>query len=251
MAHIKLSNVTLRYPLRQNKGVTLKEFVLRHFLRKRTKSVHYFQALTDISCEIKEGERLGIIGFNGAGKSTLLRTIGGIYPITSGTLDVRGSICSLFDIHIGFETEATGEDNIYYRLYLEGCSPATVKKKIDSIVEFCELGEFIHMPLRTYSAGMAIRLGFSIATSGDPEILLIDEVFGAGDLTFQKKAEERMRDFMGRAKIVVMVGHHLNFLEKFCTRVLWIDKGQVKMGGTPQEIIGAYRQLAEAKKKAA
>ena len=251
MASIHFDHVDLEYPVRENQTVTFKEFIVRGLFRQKKKTVSSIKALSDLSFEINEGERVGIIGLNGAGKSTLLRTIGGIYPICRGKRSVEGSICSLYDIGAGFENEATGWKNIYFRSYLQGETPRTVKNKLHEIADFTELGDYLNLPIRCYSSGMQMRLAFSIATARNPEILLVDEVFGTGDMVFQKKAETRMRDFMHKAKIVVMVGHDLTFLEEFCTRVIWLHHGQIHAVGPTQQIISAYTNGASQLKQAA
>lgn len=244
MSLVRFDQVELMYPIRHNRGISLKEFLLRRFRREQVRLVQQIHALKNVSFSVSEGERVGIIGFNGAGKSTLLRTIAGVYPIAKGRRLVHGSVCSLFEINLGFEMEATGYENIHYRLYLQGESPNSVKSKLDSIIEFSELGEFIHLPIRCYSTGMLMRLAFSVATSSEPEILLVDEVFSTGDIAFQQKAEGRMRDFMSRAKIVFMVGHDLEMLERFCTRILWLDHGQLRADGPVHSTMQLYRDAA-------
>jgi lipopolysaccharide transport system ATP-binding protein len=252
MAHIRFANVDLEYPVRESRAVTFKEFIVHGiFFRKRTERVRSIRALSDLTFHIHDGERIGIIGLNGAGKSTLLRTIGGIYPINNGTRDVQGSICSLFDIAVGFETDATGWQNIYYRSYLQGETPRTIKPKLKDIEEFTELGNFLNLPIRCYSAGMVTRLAFAIATSRCPEILLIDEVFSTGDLVFQQKAEARMRDLLNKAQIVVMVGHDLSFLQEFCTKVIWLHHGKIHAMGPTRQVIQAYTQDASQLRQAA
>jgi ABC-type polysaccharide/polyol phosphate transport system ATPase subunit len=248
MALIEFENVDLIYPVRENRGITLRDLILKGLFRRqgrpRWKEVH---ALKDITFLVHDGERIGIIGHNGAGKSTLLRAIGGIYPIRSGIRRVTGELCSLFDIAIGFEPAATGWDNIRFRGYLQGETPKTLGRKIHEIAAFTELGDFLNLPLHCYSAGMIMRLAFAIATSGNPEILLVDEVFAVGDLHFQHKAEQRIKEFMGRARAVVMVGHALDFLQAFCTRVLWLEQGRLRADGAPAAIIAQYRSEMESK----
>ncbi len=252
MASIDFQGVDLVYPIRENRGLTLKDLILKGlFLKTKERRWRSVQALKNISFHVGDGERLGIIGRNGAGKSTLLRVIAGIYPVRTGTRVVEGGICSLFDIALGFEYHATGWDNIRYRGYLQGETPRTISAKMKDIAEFTELGDFLDLPLNCYSTGMIMRLAFSIATSAHPEILLIDEIFSTGDLVFQAKAEARMREFMGRARIVVMVGHNLEWLQEFCTRVIWLQQGSIRAEGPPREIIQQYRDDGVAQKTAA
>jgi ABC-type polysaccharide/polyol phosphate transport system ATPase subunit len=247
---VALENVDLDYPIRPHRRLTLKDFVLRGLYR-REPAPTVVRALKNLSLHVSTGERVGIIGRNGAGKSTLLRAIAGVYPLARGRRRVEGQVCSLFDIAVGFEPDATGWQNIYYRSYLQGETPRAVQAKLHSIGEFSELGEFLDLPLRTYSTGMAMRLAFSVATSGTPEILLLDEFFSTGDLGFQKKGEERMRAFIQRANIVLMVGHNLTFLERFCNRVIWMHQGQIHADGSAPEIIRRYVKAVENQAAAA
>lgn len=239
MPLIALENVDLDYPLRPHRRLTLKDFVLRGLFRRQAEASS-LRALRGLNLRVTSGERIGIIGRNGAGKSTLLRTIAGVYPLAGGQRRVQGSICSLFDVAVGFEPDATGWQNIYYRSYLQGETPRAVQAKLHGIGAFSELGEFLDLPLRSYSTGMTMRLAFSVATSADPEILLIDEFFSTGDLGFQKKSEQRMRAFIERAQIVILVGHNLDFLRQFCQRVLWMHQGQIVADGPAEEIIQRY-----------
>ncbi len=196
--------------------------------------------MRNVSFELNDGERLGIIGHNGAGKSTLLKLIAGVYPPTSGFREVQGSIGSLFDIALGFECDASGWDNIRYRGYLQGETPRTIKSKLLSIAEFSELGHFLDMPVRYYSAGMMIRLAFSIASTIQPEILLIDEVLAAGDLSFQRKAKDRMHELMSQARLMVLISHDLGTLPSLCSKVAWMDHGQIVRIGPAEQIIDEY-----------
>jgi ABC-type polysaccharide/polyol phosphate transport system ATPase subunit len=251
MARIELTNVNLSYPLRVHHGLTLKEYLLKKFFGRETPIRREVHALRDLSLQIGVGERVGIIGHNGAGKTTLLRTMAGIYPISSGTCEVHGKICSLLDIGAGMEPEANGWENIRYRGYLQGETPNSLKEKMAEIAEFTELGSFMDLPIRCYSTGMTMRLAFAIATSSKPEILFVDEVFATGDLAFQNKAEKRMKLLMKEAKIVVMVGHNLQFLEEFCDRAIWLEQGQIRADGPAHQVIRAYRDNTSTTAQAA
>lgn len=251
MALVEFNNVDLIYPVRQDHRSTLKEFLLKSVLRREGTRITSVHALHDITFRVGEGERVGVIGYNGAGKSTLLRTIAGVFPIAAGTRRIEGATRALFDVGLGFETEATGWQNILHRGYLQGDTPSELKKKVQDIADFSELGEFLDLPLRCYSTGMILRLAFSIATSTEPEILLMDEFFAAGDVAFQKKAEGRLRDFLQRAKIVILVSHNLPFLEEFCSRILWLHQGRIVADGPAKQIIAAYLANANERRAAA
>jgi ABC-type polysaccharide/polyol phosphate transport system ATPase subunit len=240
VARIELDNVSLTFSVRQRRRVTLKEFVVRQMFRRSVNPLIKVRALREVSLYVGEGERLGVIGPNGAGKSTLLKVLAGIYPPTRGRRLVEGQISSLFDLTLGFEPDSTGWDNIHYRSYLQGETPRGVRSKLHAIAAFSELGEFLDMPVRYYSAGMLVRLAFSIATAIEPQILLVDEVFGAGDMAFQQKAQERMRDMIARAKLIVFVSHDLGSVAKLCDRAVWLDHGQVCLVGPTQQVIAAY-----------
>ncbi|MNW40835.1 Teichoic acids export ATP-binding protein TagH [compost metagenome] len=171
----------------------------------------------------------------------MLKTIAGIYPIKSGTLDVQGEIRSLFDLNLGFDLESTGRENIMYRGLLLGESPKTMREKEQEIIDFADLGEFIDYPIRSYSAGMLVRLAFSISTSVSGEILLLDEVIGAGDASFIAKARDRMHSLMNRAKILVLVSHDLTTITEICNRVVLIKQGEIIKDGEPEEVIKYYK----------
>jgi ABC-type polysaccharide/polyol phosphate transport system ATPase subunit len=243
MARIELSRASIRFSVRQARRITLKEFLVRRMFRQSVNPAMEVDALRDITLSVHEGDRLGIIGPNGAGKSTMLKLIAGIYPPTSGKRVVEGRISSLFDIALGFEPDASGYENIKYRGFLQGETPRTLRKKIDDIAAFSELGRFLDMPVRYYSAGMHVKLAFSIATAVEPEVLLVDEVLSVGDMAFQQKARQRMMDMMGRARVIVMVSHDLNSLANFCDRGIVLDQGTVVSQGTMQEAIQHYKGL--------
>jgi ABC-type polysaccharide/polyol phosphate transport system ATPase subunit len=241
MARIEMNRVGLTFRIRKHKRLTLKEFLVGQMFRRSKNPIMEVRALRDVSLCVEKGDRVGVIGHNGAGKSTLLRVLAGIYPPTAGTLSVQGRISSLFDIVLGFEADANGWENIAYRSYLQGETPRSVRVKKQAIAEFSELGEFLNMPVRYYSAGMLVRLAFSIATAIDPEILLVDEVLSVGDLSFQEKARARMREMMARAHLMVMVSHDLIALEQMCNRTVWLDHGQAVQVGPSDQVIAAYK----------
>jgi len=250
MARIELDKVSLTFRVRSHGRITLKEYVVRRLFRQSVNPKVLVPALQEVSLRVDEGDRLGIIGHNGAGKSTLLKLLAGVYPPTSGRREVDGQISSLFDIALGFEPEASGWENISYRGFLQGETPKTIRSKMDSIADFSELGRHLDMPVRYYSAGMLVRLAFSIATAIEPEILLVDEVLSVGDLAFQQKAAGRMRDMISKAQLIVMVSHDLDSLVKLCDKVLWMDHGRVRRVGPTQEVIDAYRDSVGASKAA-
>jgi ABC-type polysaccharide/polyol phosphate transport system ATPase subunit len=242
MALIQLTDVGLKFHVRQFGRISFKEYLLRGLFRPSKKASFDVQALENIHLTVNHGDRLGIIGSNGAGKSTLLKLLAGIYPPTTGRREVHGRISSLFDITLGFEHEATGWENMMYRGYLQGETPRSIRAKMQPIAEFSELGDFLNMPVRYYSAGMMVRLAFSIATAIDPEILIIDEVLSAGDMAFQTKARDRMRDLMATANAVIVVSHDLQSLSLLCDRALWLDHGKMQMIGPTEQVIAAYAQ---------
>ncbi len=253
MARIELDKASLTFEIRQRGRITLKEFLVKGEWRKKAYPITHIPALAEVSLEIKEGQRLGIIGHNGAGKSTLLRLLAGVYPPTSGRRVVEGRISSLFDVTLGFELDATGYENIKFRGYLQGETPASMRGKIDEIAAFTELDQtatgaqnFLNLPVRYYSAGMLVRLGFAIATAIDPQILLVDEVLSVGDLAFQNKARQRMREMMSRAQLIVMVSHDLASVANFCDRVVWLDHGHVRCLGPADEVVAAYKKATTA-----
>jgi ABC-type polysaccharide/polyol phosphate transport system ATPase subunit len=242
MARISLDRINLTFRVRQHQRTNFSEFMRRFFRRSASPYVEV-KALQDVSLDIKSGDRLGIIGHNGAGKSTLLKVLAGIYPPTSGTLTVEGKISSLFDISLGFEPAASGWENINFRGYLQGETPRTMRSKIQSVADFSELGKFLDMPVRYYSAGMHVRLAFSIATAIEPEVLLVDEALSVGDMAFAEKASQRMREMIDKAQLMVMVSHDLDSIKRICNRVAWMDHGRIAHLGRPDEIVDAYTML--------
>jgi ABC-type polysaccharide/polyol phosphate transport system ATPase subunit len=242
MARIDLDDVSLTFQVRkQQERLSLKEYLVRGLFLRSEELIMQVHALRNLNLRFRAGERVGILGHNGAGKSTLLRLLAGIYEPTSGRRTVEGKTSALFDLMLGFEPDASGWDNIRYRGYLQGETPRTIDAKIKHIGDFTELGDFLNIPVRYYSAGMLVRLAFAISTAIDPEILLIDEVLGAGDMSFQEKARNRMREMMERAELIVVVSHDLNALCEMCERGIWMDHGQVVRDGPIDEVVRAYR----------
>lgn len=240
MAQVRLQNLDLTFHVRRRPRSTLKERVVQVLMRRSPPAELTIAALRDVCLEIKDGDRLGIVGHNGAGKSTLLKVIAGIYPPTSGRCHTIGRVSSLFDLSLGFEQDATGWENIALRCYLEGDSPQSMRRKAGGIADFSGLGEFLNTPIRYYSSGMVVRLAFSIATAIEPEILLMDEVLAAGDAHFQTQARARIEQMMGRARIVVFCSHDLANLPQLCARAIWLDHGRVRTNGPCAAVIAEY-----------
>ncbi|WP_026331952.1 ABC transporter ATP-binding protein [Pseudomonas mandelii] len=199
-------------------------------------------ALSNVNLSVARGERVGLIGLNGAGKSTLLKVMARIYPTTAGTAQTNGHVCPMFEFATGFEMNQSGWDNIKIRALLLGLKPREIKAKMQEIAEFSELGDFLNYPVRTYSAGMFIRLAFSVSTAINPEVLLLDEVMGAGDINFAHKAQERMKKFMTQGKILVFSSHSPDLVSDFCERTIWLEKGKVRMDGETDQVLKAYSE---------
>jgi lipopolysaccharide transport system ATP-binding protein len=245
--HIALRDVHLHYAAvayreRSLKALLARPFGVRTVAREGLRDVH---ALAGITLDIARGERVGLIGSNGAGKSTLLKAIAGLYPISAGSLDVRGHVRALFDLSLGFEPDATGRENILYRGLLLGQSPRAMRALEREIIAFAGIGEFIDYPLKAYSAGMQVRLAFAISTAIPGEILLLDEVIAAGDMAFMAKARERIRELIGKAEILILASHDLETLRSLCTRVLWLEHGRVRADAAAAVAIAEYRRHVE------
>lgn len=241
---ISLNNVGVRFDVSTAAdGHTLKGFLagLRH---RTTRQSNIIEALKDVTLDVRAGERVGLIGHNGAGKSTLLKVMAGIYPPTSGHAKTVGHVCPLFEFATGFEYNRSGWENIRIRGMLLGMSPAEIEERLPEIAEFSELGKFLDYPVRTYSSGMFVRLAFAVSTSVNPEILLLDEVMGAGDLAFTEKANMRMREFMDQGKILVFSSHSLDLLAEYCNRTIWMDHGRVMEDGPTATVVNSYKNHA-------
>ncbi len=252
MIGIRLKDVNLQFRVRKSGKIGLKEFVVQGLFRRNTNPYLEINALNGINLTIEDGQRVGIIGHNGAGKSTLLRVLAGVYPATSGECEVHGKIGSLMDIGLGIEASASGWDNIAYRCYLQGDTPADVLAKRQDIADFSELGEMLQMPVRFYSSGMYVRFAFAVATAIEPEILLLDEIFGAVDMGFHQKARARILNLVDKARLMVFVSHDLASIEEFCNRVIWMEKGTIVQDGKTKDVLQNYvRKHADLAAKAA
>jgi homopolymeric O-antigen transport system ATP-binding protein len=238
---IEVRNATLRYPAGPRVSRSLKGTIFNLLGRGEIiPSRSYITAFEALSFSVATGDRLGVIGRNGAGKSSLLRALAGIYPLYEGRIHIRGQVQTMFETGLGFESEATGRENITYRGLVLGLDPSAIASREQEIINFADIGEFIDLPMRMYSTGMWARLAFAISAFLHGNILLIDEVFATGDAQFQSHAIRRMQEIVERAGIVVFVSHDMPLIESFCTRVLWLDHGKIVMDGPPDEIIDAY-----------
>lgn len=246
MAYINLKDVCVDFPVYNIAARSFK----KKFLRVATGGAvvedarqHVIvNALKDITFYLQDGDRIGLIGHNGAGKSTLLRLLAQIYEPTTGVLNIQGNVSPLLSLMHGIEMELTGIENIYVRGAVLGLNRSQLTEKIDEIAEFSGLGDYLSMPIRTYSAGMTVRLSFAISTSIKPDILLIDEVFGAGDADFMEKARQRMVHLLEQSSIVVMATHSDELLKEFCNKSLLLESGRVKYMGSTEEALDLYHQ---------
>ncbi len=238
---IQVKDCVLKYPIGAHARGSLKSAVMGLFgHRERTPTAQYVDALRGINLQIQQGERVALIGHNGSGKSTLLRAMAGVYPLASGDIHVSGRIGTLLELGVGFEDEATGRENIYYRGMAMGYSRKLLAKHEREIVEFCGLGDFIDLPVRTYSAGMYVRLAFAISTQFSPEVLLVDEVFGAGDAVFAERAVQRMMRIVNDAGIFVLATHDVNLVSRVCSRAVWLSSGHILADGPVETVIPEF-----------
>jgi len=244
---IKVNDLGIKFKMEKRRRSRVLVFVLER-PRNRQRPTGEFWALRHLSFTVERGETVGIIGRNGSGKSTLLRVIAGVYPPDEGKVSVDGEVSTLFSLGTGFNAELSGRDNIYLDGIMIGMTKTQIDGIIDGIIEFTELGDFIEMPVRTYSSGMRSRLGFAIAMNSDKDIVLIDEIMSAGDAAFRQKAEAEMNRIMGE-KTVLLVSHAMGTIEKFASKVIWLDRGVIAAMGEPKEIIEQYLAASKVKKR--
>jgi lipopolysaccharide transport system ATP-binding protein len=243
MARVRIENVSVDFPLFHGSSRSLKKTVVaaasgRLGEDKRQRMV--VQALRDVDIDLRSGDRLGLVGTNGAGKTTLLRAIAGIYEPVAGRIRVDGSLNALLDPMLGMNAELTGRENIMLRGLYNGFSKAQIRALEEDVQAFAELGEFLDLPVRFYSSGMVVRLGFAMATAIRPQVLLMDEWFLAGDANFMAKARARLETVVRGAEILVLSSHVAPAVREWCTRVIWMDHGRVRMDGPASEVMERY-----------
>lgn len=248
---IRLDGVSVVFPVYQAGSRSLKKRILFHGSRgnigRDANDKVVVAALSDISLAITAGDRLALIGANGAGKTTLLRTLAGIFEPVEGEVKSRGRISPLLDINLGIDAELNGYDNIRVRAMLLGLSTAEIERRLPEIAEFTELGDYLDMPVRTYSAGMMLRLCFAVATCFEPEILLMDESILTGDARFIAKAEARIQSFIEEASVFVLASHNLELIKRWCNKGLWLDRGRIRMQGPIEAVVEEYRKFVSAR----
>jgi len=232
----------MKFNLSKERIDNIKEYVIRLLKRDMNLLYQEFWALKNISFEVHEGDKLGIVGLNGAGKSTLLKLISGVMKPTEGSIKTKGRIIPLLELGAGFDMNYTGRENIFLNGALLGYSKSFIKSKFDEIVEFSELEDFIDVPLKNYSSGMIVRLGFSIATIVEPEIFIIDEILSVGDAKFQEKSKQRLKSFIDKDVTVLFVSHFPGQIKDICNRAIWLHKGKLIMEGPADDVCDAYEE---------
>lgn len=237
---IKLENVSMKFNLGIEKNFSIKEAFISFFDRKRRPKTTEFWALKDVSFNIKKGEVIGLIGSNGAGKSTLLKVVSGVMKPTKGKITVNGVISPMIELGAGFDPELTARENIYLNGAILGYSKQFIDDKFDEIVEFSELRDFLDAPVKNFSSGMVAKLAFSIATIVSPEILIVDEILSVGDIKFQEKSKNKMLELIRGGTTVLYVSHSLESIKELCSRVVWLEHGQIVKIGETKKICDEY-----------
>ncbi len=238
---IDIKNLSMRFNMPREKIDNMKEFFIR--LLKRQLNYEEFLALSDVSIEVKRGEVVGIVGLNGSGKSTLLKVISGILMPSEGSCEVDGTISPLIELGAGFDFELTTRENIFLNGSVLGFERSFIKEKYDEILDFAELREFENVAIKNFSSGMIARLGFAIATLVKPDILIVDEILAVGDYLFQQKCERRIADMMSGGTTVLIVSHSIDQIQRLCSRVVWLERGKVRMIGDTAEVCAAYQTV--------
>ena len=235
---ITVDHVSMRFSLASEKMDSFKEYVIKSI--KRQLSYDEFWALKDVSFGVGRGDALGLIGLNGSGKSTMLKVIAGVLKPTKGSVTVRGSIAPMIELGACFDMDLTATENIFLNGALLGYSRHEMEKQYDGIVEFSELQDFMNVPVKNFSSGMISRLGFAIATIGIPDILIVDEVLSVGDFRFQEKCQERIKNMLDNGTTLLFVSHSIKQVKELCNKIVWLEKGNLKMYGEAKEIAEIY-----------
>jgi ABC-2 type transport system ATP-binding protein len=245
VAAIRLRDVSIAFPVYDASSRSLKKTLLPTTTGGRLGAegthISVVLALDAVTLSLRHGDRLGLVGHNGAGKTTLLRLLAGIYEPGAGDIEVDGNVAPIFDIALGMDPEATGYENIFLRGLFLGLTRKHILRKLDQIAEFTELGEFLDLPIRTYSDGMRMRLAFAVSTSIEPDILLLDEGIGAGDAAFLEKANQRMAEFTEKAGIIVLASHSESLIKRMCQKAALLERGQLVALGATDEVLELYR----------
>ncbi len=240
---VRVRDLSVVYRTSVEKQPTLQQTLKR--LGRGQRVVREVHAVSAVSFEIPRGTVVGVVGANGAGKSTLVRTIAGILPPTAGRVEVRGRVSTLLALGVGFNSRLTGRQNVLLGGLAAGLSRELLEERYEEIAEFAELGEFMDMPMNTYSSGMYSRLGFSVAVNMRPDILLVDEALSTGDAAFKKKSFAKMSELVSEARTIVLVSHALGSIKQLCHQAIWMHKGRLLMQGTPDEVVGAYTRFLD------
>lgn len=238
---IQVRDVSMHFNLMEEKVDSIKEYFVK--LLKGKLLYNDFTALDHVSFDVMKGDILGFVGFNGAGKSTMLKILAGVLKPTSGTVVVKGSVAPLIEVGAGFDPELTARENIYLNGAILGFSKKFIEEKFDNIIEFAELKDFVNVPVKNFSSGMYARLGFSIATAVQPDILIVDEVLSVGDFRFQEKCEKRIQQMISSGVTILLVSHDLSMIERLCNKVLWLDHGDVKDFGSVEKVCNEYKNI--------
>jgi len=250
MASIELRKVVVSFPVYDQSSRSLKKRIISATTGGRIETdstsgkISVVQALDGVTLSFRQGDRVGLVGHNGAGKTTLLRVLAGIYEPTMGIARIDGHTAPLFDVALGMDLESTGYENIVLRGLFLGLTHKEIDARVDEIAEFTELGDFLSLPIRTYSTGMRTRLAFAVSTSIEPDILLLDEGIGAGDASFLEKANKRLQEFTEKAAIIVLASHSEALIERMCDTAVRMESGKVMQIGSTDEVLGEYRKRA-------
>jgi ABC-type polysaccharide/polyol phosphate transport system ATPase subunit len=255
MSFISLNKVNLEFPIYNTQSFSLRHSLVKAaaggVIKKKEDKAYTVSALKNISFSLNRGDRLGLIGHNGSGKTTLLKVLAGVYRPSSGEIDIKGKVVTLFDVLLGTYEDITGSENLYISSIIRGKSVIEAKNSLKSMGDFTELGDYLHVPMRAYSSGMKLRVGFAVATEGTPDILLIDEIFGTGDKNFVNKSVQRITSLIERSGILVFSSHSESLLSQFCNKIMILEHGEIKALGETAEVLSIYNTMNHPLQKVA